>query len=304
MTVARASWMAPDASITQRLVTLGFDALSEALGEHGERLAAARARVALVVGLPARRPGQSPYIAPAVCDVLAKRAQRSVTISATRALELGHVAGMAAIEEGCRMIRSGEADACLAGGVESYLSRETLEWLDWTGQLLSPKNPRGFSPGEAAGFCLLVSEPLTHKLALPRLGTVLHAATSLERKLRRDRAVCMGEALTQSVQAVLERLESTSKVDELIHDFNGQPHRAEELGFTLARLSARFREPKNALTPASCWGDVGAASGPLFTMLAIAAGHKGYATGPSTLCCTQAMVAERCALLLHVPLEA
>jgi 3-oxoacyl-[acyl-carrier-protein] synthase-1 len=34
------------------------------------------------------------------------------------------------------------------------------------------------------------------------------------------------------------------------------------------------------LCPADCWGDVGAASGPLFLSLAVEASQRGYSKGP------------------------
>jgi len=54
--------------------------------------------------------------------------------------------------EGCSRIRSGTCEFCLVGGVDSYLDIESLEWLDLNDRVFrnqKPRNPRGFTPGEA-----------------------------------------------------------------------------------------------------------------------------------------------------------
>ncbi len=299
--VARAPWLPAELGLLDRLLALGTEAAREALAPAAQALAASRTRTAVLVGLPDARPGLPPQLAEAVPAAVAGLLPAQVPVPDRRSLPLGHVAGLAAVEEGCRLIREGQADACLAGGVESYLDWITLEWIDWTGQLLSQANRYGFIPGEAAGFCLLASERLVASARLPVLGTVLGAATAREPKLRRDRAVCVGEGLTESWRRALAALPAGAKVDQLIGDLNGQPHRADEFGFTMTRLGDRFHDPGRFRTPAECWGDVGAASGPLFVALAVQAGRRRYAAGPLTLLWAGARGAERSSALVHVP---
>jgi 3-oxoacyl-[acyl-carrier-protein] synthase-1 len=81
---------------------------------------------------------------------------------------------------------------------------------------------------------------------------------------------------------------------------NGEPYRADEYGFTVARTSERFVDAADFLAPADCWGDVGAASGPLYLGLAAAAGRRRYSQGPYWLAWTSSESGERCAALLHV----
>jgi 3-oxoacyl-[acyl-carrier-protein] synthase-1 len=50
---------------------------------------------------------------------------------------LGHAAGILSFEHAVSHIASGRCDACLVGGVDSYLEAETLEWLDSHEQLHS-----------------------------------------------------------------------------------------------------------------------------------------------------------------------
>ena len=86
----------------------------------------------------------------------------------------------------------------------------------------------------------------------------------------------------------------------MICDLNGEPYRANELGFSITRLARRFAAPGEFLAPADCWGDVGAASGPLFAAIAIAAGARGYGRGPRNLLWASSEGGQRSAALLEV----
>ena len=247
LTVARAPWVPAHMSLRQRILTLCTNAAGEAFVPFIPFLTASGLGATIVVGLPAARPGLPHDLAEGVCTELASRVPKDVRLTSTSAISMGHVAGLVAIEEGCRLIREGMTEVCLAGGVESYIDRVTLEWIDWTGQLHTLKNPWGFIPGEAAGFCLLVSERVAQQYQLTILGTVIGAATALEPKLRRDKAVCIGEGLTESLRRTLSGLPNGhTKIDQMICDFNGQPHRADEYGFAALRVGGRIHNPGNS----------------------------------------------------------
>ncbi len=133
------------------------------------------------------------------------------------------------------------------------------------------------------------------------LGKVLGVATAQEKNLIQTDSVCLGEGLTEAVRAVLEMLPSTqTRIDYMICDMNGEPRRADEFGYTMVRTSDRFVNAIDFLTPADCWGDVGAASGPLFVILALAAGLRGYTKGPHTLVWTSSEGGERCAAVVQI----
>jgi len=299
VSVVRAPWLPAEVPLLERLLILAAEAADEALSQVRSVFARARLRVAVVLGLPARRPGLPPELADRAAATLTALLPSELIIVDQKLLFLGHAAGVAAMEESCRLIQQGKADVCLVGGLESYIDRITIEWIDWTGGLHAPSNSWGFIPGEAAGFCVLASAELAATIQLVPLGSVLAANTTLETKLRRDRAVCIGEGLTDSFRRTLASLPETAQVDQIICDLNGQPHRAEEFGFTMVRLCKRFSDPGCFQTPADCWGDVGAASGLLFVALAVMAGLKGYARGPLTLIWASAMVAERSSALIY-----
>jgi 3-oxoacyl-[acyl-carrier-protein] synthase-1 len=300
MVVARDAFLGEEVCGVERLVGLGQPAARQALAP----LADCRERpptVPVLLGLPPPRPGLPEGLPEKVTEALRQSLGPEVRLGAMECFSAGHSAGLMALEEAKRRIHSGAADVCLAGGVDSYLEPETLEWLDADGRLLAKNNSFGFIPGEAAGFCLLCSQKALEQLGWKQVGAVLAAAGARETHLiSNPEEVCLGEGLTKAFRAVLAALPSASaKVDHLICDLNGEPYRADELGYTMVRTSERFVKAGDFQNPAECWGDVGAASGPLFVTLAVVAGMKGYTKGPLTLVSTSSDAGQRCAALVQ-----
>src|SRR5262249_36403739 len=94
--------------------------------------------------------------------------------------------------------------------------------------------------------------------------------------------VCIGEGLSQAFKKTLTFLPNGSRVNHTICDMNGEPYRGNEYGFAVLRSPGKFADDADFQTPADCWGDVGAASGPLFAILAAFASQKQYSPGPLT----------------------
>lgn len=304
MVVAMASYLPVDLDERDRLGELALPAALEALTPLS-RLAENLPRLPLVLGLPSERPGLPANLAGEIASRFGERIDEPHRFSEVETISYGHSAGLMAIEEGCRKIRSGSTDFCLIGGVDSYMTPTTLEWLDYQGHLRSETNKWGFTPGEAAGFCLLASAQVVERYSLHVLGSVLEAVTARERNLIHTDTVCTGEGLTSAFKQVLQVITGadqnpTAKIDQTLCDMNGERYRADEYGFTMARVSEYFVDATDFLTPADCWGDVGAASGPLFVTLAVASGLRGYAKGPFTLVWTSSEGGERSAALLQV----
>ena len=210
-------------------------------------------------------------------------------------IETGHAAGAMALQAAWEAVRGG-AEFALAGGVDSYTDAETLEWLEANEQVHSAgedNNPYGFIPGEAAGFVLLASAAAAERYKLPTALELLTTATTRETKLIKTGAVCTGEGLAALFRALAGE-PPTVKADHLYCDMNGEPYRADEFGFGTIRAGGLFRDTSAFTTPADCWGDVGAASGPLFLMLVDAATRRGYAAGPVLTAFTSSESGERC----------
>jgi 3-oxoacyl-[acyl-carrier-protein] synthase-1 len=191
---------------------------------------------------------------------------------------------LAALSAAVERVRQGGCEVCLAGGVDSYFHPDTMEWLDANRQLVGAVSRSGFVPGEAAGFCLVVAASARERLGLPARARVLAVGVSRETSLIKTTNLCLGEGLTSAVRAAVDALQPPARrVNAVICDITSERYRGEEWGFVCLRLPECFDDPTGYVSPADAWGDVGAASGPLFAMLACEAATRGYAAGPTTL---------------------
>lgn len=303
MAVARDALLAPGLLGAERLQELLHSALQEALTPLRSSGGTAQ-RVPCFLGLPEPRPGQPDSMARELSERLAKREGMELGLGRIAPLPFGHSAGLMALEAGWQSLERGECSLCLAGGVESYLEPETLEWLDQTGQLMSAENRSGFVPGEAAGVCLLASRTAITQYRLPVLAWIVAIATAQEFNRIKTETICLGQGLTEAIRQATAGLRLPSeKINQTYCDLNGERYRSEEFTFALLRTQAAFVDAIDNVTPASCWGDVGAASGPLFACLAIEAEQRGYAKGPWSLLWTSSEGGQRSAAVLRAPDE-
>jgi hypothetical protein len=167
---------------------------------------------------------------------------------------------------------------------DSYIDRDVIRALHERGHLKTWQTPFGYVPGEAACVSILATPALAARCALPELGQLLSASNTLENntgfaspQASADAAscaipVCVGAALSTAFDRASRehctQADEPRRIDNLWCDLNGQPERVDELAFTLARWSPRLRAPGAFATPASSWGDVGAATGGLLIQLA------------------------------------
>jgi 3-oxoacyl-[acyl-carrier-protein] synthase I len=185
------------------------------------------------------------------------------------------------------------------GGADSWLEPQRLDALDVADRLHSVNQPWGFTPGEAAGFCLVTTGECARRLGLQAHAEILAVGTGRETKLMGTRTVCIGEGLTAAFRAVLH---PRHRVAHGYCDFNGETYRADEFGFAVCRTRDCFIDPGSFTAAAECWGDVGAASGLLALALPMAAWQRHYAHGPVALAWSSSANAPlRAAALLQQP---
>ncbi|MDR5741130.1 MULTISPECIES: beta-ketoacyl synthase N-terminal-like domain-containing protein [unclassified Caballeronia] len=276
MRLANDSELSPQVALGERLGHLLAAALAELL-EQAEWSRSGRP-LPCWIGLPEPRPGVTADVvqtcARAVIDAL------RTTSELVHRIHRGHASGLMAIQVVAQQIATGQLDLGIAAGVDSYYDSDTLDWLDQGGQLMSGSNRNGFPPGEAAGACLLASGEAVRHHRLPVLARVAAACTAVEPHPLRSLRLCVGEGLTAAVAGATESLSlPRDAITATYCDINGERYRSEELAYTLLRTQAVFVNAHDYLCPANCWGDVGAASGPLFASLAVASRLRGYAKG-------------------------
>jgi 3-oxoacyl-[acyl-carrier-protein] synthase I len=300
--VARELTLDPAMQGPERFARLAEPALAEALAplaEHRDELP----WVHVLVGMPGRRPGLPTGTADALADlvtrVIGSKSRQHLTF-----FPCGSAAGILAMQKAGEILLAGQARFCIVGGVDSYLTADTLEWMDELRILKSSANRNGFPPGEAGGFCLLTTRATSQQYRLSVLGWLQSFGSARESSPIRTPTICVGRGLSDAIQQATAPLRlPEERIDESICDLNGEPYRSEEFAFTVLRTQLAFVDATRFVTPADCWGDVGAASGPLFVNLAVAAGLRGYAKGPRTMVWASSESGERAAAVVYAPLS-
>ncbi|HEY0134825.1 MAG TPA: beta-ketoacyl synthase N-terminal-like domain-containing protein [Nannocystis sp.] len=297
LVVSRADWLDPARDASPHLSALAVPAAREAL------LDLPRSNVRTWLALPSLRPGRPDDLE----QVLSRRLRDKLgetghTLDIARVIAGDHSAGVAALALACEDLREGRVELALVGGVDSLLEFDTLDWLISEQRVRTINNPRGFIPGEGAGFVLLATPEAAARRGLPVLGRVLAVSLAHEAMHARD-AVNTGVGLTRAALASLAALPPGTKVATRYCDLNGEPHRASEYGFATVRISDRLERADSFVAPAECWGDVGAATAPLLLGLAVAAARRGHAAGTHSLLTTSAGGGLCGAVLVHAQVE-
>ena len=287
----------------ERIASMAVDAAEQALA--GRSLASAVGLIPIFVAIPALRPGLGQrfrHDVSAAFDALA-----GSVLGPTAApiwIEGGHCAGLQAIASGIEQLRSGMAGAVLVGAVDSYLTPQTLWWLEQTGELHGAANPFGLIPGEAAAFALLERGPANSLHASDGSTLLIDACMESAPAALTDAATAAnGTALAAVINRCLEMLPPGAVVDDILCDMNGQRDRAKDYAFALPKFADRCRDAVDFRVPADCVGDVGAASGLLLVALAFEAVRKGYAHGRHQLVWTRADDGTHAALLAHASIH-
>lgn len=300
MRIARAPWLDVDIEGVERYAELLLPAIDEALDALVGPGADLQSRLGLGLALPPARPGQPPTLAN---DLLKRiRERHGGRFANPICFEVGHAAAHLALDAAAKACASGAIDACLIGGVNSYLAPETLEWVEACDQLHGGgplNNAWGFIPGEAAGAILVATPGFAQRKGLEALGEVAGVGLGVETKRIKTDAVCVGEGLTQAFRAALQALAPGELIHNVFCDLNGERYRADEYGFAALRTKESFRSATDFVAPADCWGDIGAAGGLLHIALAAISHRKRYGKGPLSIVWASSESGERGAAVIR-----
>jgi 3-oxoacyl-[acyl-carrier-protein] synthase-1 len=300
MVIAREPTLDPTLQGAERFSQLAAPALKEALAPLTQRNMSLQS-VHTLIGTPDPRPGLPEGIEEALGQLVANETSLK-TSQRTTFLPSGNAAGLLAMKQARDILQAGRSRFCLVGGVDSYMTADSLEWMDEQGILKSSENRNGFPPGEAAGFCLLTTGATALEGRLPVLGWLETLGAAREECPIRTETICIGRGLSEAIKQATAPLRlPDERVDDSICDLNGEPYRSEEFALTVLRTQKAFVDFSRFVTPADCWGDVGAASGPLFANLATMAGLRGYAKGPRTMIWASSEKGDRAAAVIVTP---
>ncbi len=146
--------------------------------------------------------------------------------------------------------------------IDSWLPSPSLIWLDKQNLLHNAlhrfrdytcPNPYGKVPSEGAAALVLTSG-ISDKAWCVIRGT----GNADEGILYSDEGVCLGKGLIRAAQEAMS-VAGNPRLQSVISDINGEPYRADEMGFTLLKLSHFLAENSTRETPVMASGDLDSA---------------------------------------------
>jgi 3-oxoacyl-[acyl-carrier-protein] synthase-1 len=258
-----------------------------------------REPVPFFAGLP-----RNPVAPETLARNIARQAGVTLAPGWPRPLPQGRAAGLAAVHEACRLLLSGQADKAVAGGFDTHNDPDVLGVLNRELRIRTGMSPDPFVPGEGACLLVLCRESSAERDGLPCLCRVRSSSLGVEPGHRHSDLPCLGSGLSAAFEDLFREVpENAAAVRHVFSSMNGESFWAKEWAAAFLRLRHRFHPEMALHHPAQCYGDPGAASGPLMIGLALTGLVKGYLEGP-VLVYASSDHEERAAVLLEsIPAE-
>ena len=216
---------------------------------------------------------------------LHRQAKGAFNLGKSKLLAQGRASGIEAIAQAWAVLASGSEPFVLVGGVDTYLDLYLLATLDMHNRVLADGVMDGFAPGEGSAFLLLASPLAVEKYSLKPLANLCQPALATEPGHRYSEATYKGDGLSQAMTAALAELKG-EKVQTVFSSMTGENLHAKEWGVANIRNQASLAENLRFEHPADCYGDPGAAAGPIMIGLAALGINEGQVQGPCLVYCS------------------
>ena len=262
----------------RRLAHLAAAAICEALEPHPS----ARDSAALILCLAEEdRPGRPVRDAARLAATIAEITEITEIRARhrTRIVAHGRPSGHVALDHARRLLAAREAPFVVIAGVDSYLTTLSIAHYLTENRLLTPDNPNGFIPGEAAAALLCAPAgpgPLRlHGLGLAREQAYIYNPADLPLR---------GDGMTAAYRAALtETGIAMNRLGYRIADLIGEQFWFKQSALASLRLVRGAHGFQDLWSPAESLGNIGAAAVPLMIGMAWTAAARGYAAGDLVL---------------------
>jgi 3-oxoacyl-[acyl-carrier-protein] synthase-1 len=206
--------------------------------------------------------------------------------SRSAAADDGKAGALMAISRAAQMVRTGQAAFALAGAIDSYRDLYVLGTLDAEERVKSSVHLDGFIPGEGAAFLLLTSTRTADTARLRPLAALTRLAIGEEAGHLYSSATYRGDGLARTFTQLFASGEVPAPIAEVYSSMNGESHWAKEWGVGFVRNRQAFLDDHGMHHPADCFGETGAACGPLLVGLAAIGMRDGYRRSPALVYCS------------------
>jgi 3-oxoacyl-[acyl-carrier-protein] synthase I len=217
---------------------------------------------------------------------LLTQTKASFDLSQSKAFPQGRASGILAVNEAVELLAHERAEFVLVGGIDSYVDLYILGTLDMHKRVRTDVNPDGFTPAEGAGFMLLAGAEAAKKYGLTGLARIIAGSAGRESGHIYSDEPYLGEGLAETFEGLFAAIDTGPPIGCVYTSFNGEHYWAKEFGVAMLRHRSRFADNYQMEHPAECFGDVGAACGPVMLALACLGIKAGYRRSPSLVCCS------------------
>jgi len=230
--------------------------------------------VPLMLCGPEKLPGRRSVVSDKFLKQLVVQSKAPIDLEGSYVFPQGRASSFYALEAAMQMLESGSHKQVIIGGVDSFLDLHLLATFDADDRILAEGVLDGFAPGEAAAFLLLklADSESTVKIYPPGIAD--------EPGHRYSQEPYKGEGLANAVTEAISNA-SANTIKTVFASFNGENFNAKEWGVAAIRNQQNLDSDFNIVHPADCYGDVGAATGPVLMALASIGMQKGYYERPS-----------------------
>lgn len=298
VTLGVAEYINKDHSNSERMYKLMERAFEESVSAiKGKNPYASPVR--LYLGLPKPRPGLATDLKRLMTEeVHLLEIKTGLKLSVEFIFE-DHDSGIVALSKAAKEIDTGTFNFVVIGGVDSFVSQKTIRWLENEKRLKCSTNSSGFTPGEAAAFCLLCNNQTAESLELAVKARILSAATKEEPNTPDTGIQTSGQGLSMAIAEALSPLAEDEQIDETFCTLKGLRYEAEEFAFSIPPNGRKLKNPGEFTSLQMNWGDIGAASVPALICYAIEKRDLGFAEAGNNLIFTLSPGKSRSAALIR-----
>lgn len=262
----------------QRMLRLAGPALEEAMTGLPQRQ-----KPALILAIPEAMPDVPLEMGDEVLDHLFVHTSGTWNRAASLLVIAGRAGGLLALHSAISLLDAG-AEYALIGGVDTYLDAEVLSALEADDRLLTEGALDGFAPGEGAAFLLLGRREAVERDGLQALGYIRLPGLAQEPGHRYSEVPSRGDGLALAVSSGIAEGDGR-KIRTVLCSLNGEQIGAKEWGVAMIRNHDAFEADPAMIHPADCFGDPGAAAGPILIGLGTIAMRSGDLPGPALVWC-------------------
>ena len=261
----------PLTSRAQRMLRLA----APVLGNVAHACRSDQGGVPIFIGLPQQDKHTAQWL-PDFSTHLCAMAGVKCDTSRSQIFPLGRASALCALQAALESFASNPQRPVIVGGVDSYLDLRLLAELDTEQRILGSNVMDGFIPGEGAAFMVLSADTQAQGVG------ILGAASHNDPGHRYGTAPAKGEGLAHAIEQLRTQLgEGLPPIASTFAGFNGESFDAKLWGVARLRHNDMFTPGMTMQHPADSYGDVGAATGAILTVLTATALTKSQRAAPA-----------------------